>query len=109
MEEEKPNVIFTIMYDTNEATKAVKWIADQYHIPVVMFITDDYCHDPEESGNIMRKWYYNTRQKLNRQLETVCNSVIECSQKAENHFAETLRILRGALPPYFERLVKLWS
>lgn len=97
MEKEKPNVIFSIMHDTNGAAKAVKWIADQYHIPVVMFITDDYYHDSEGSGNILRKCYYNARQKVNRQLGKVCKSVTGCSQKAQDYFAETLHISRGGV------------
>lgn len=97
MEEEKPNVIFTIMHDINGVTKAVKWLAEHYNIPVVLFITDDYYHDPEGGVNTMRKWYYNTRQKLNRQLGTVCKSIVGCSQKAQDYFAKTLNILQGGV------------
>lgn len=43
-----PDVIFTIMHDTNAAAKLVNWIAKRYNCPVVLFITDDYYNDQKE-------------------------------------------------------------
>ena len=97
VEREKPNVIFAIMHDTNGATDAVRWIASRYHIPVVLFITDDYYHDPEDSRNVMRRIYYNTRKKANRKLGTVCKSLVGCSGKAQDYFTRELKIEAGGI------------
>ena len=95
IEREKPNVIFTIMHDTNAGARATTWLAKRYHIPVVLFITDDYYHDQENSKNIFRKLYYAARQRANRQLGSVCKMVTACSQEGRDYFVETLKIAGG--------------
>ncbi len=63
MEENKPEIIFSIMQDTNGATKAVRWLAEKYHIPVVMFVTDDYYNDAEAGKGMLRKNTIKTEKK----------------------------------------------
>lgn len=92
LEEEKPSVIFSIMHDVNSITETVIWIAKKYNIPVVLFVTDDYYNDGEQSNNLIRKLYYKKRQSLNRELAKYCTTVIGCSEKAANYFSNELNI-----------------
>lgn len=94
LEKEKPNVIFSIMQDVNGATEAVIWIAKKYNIPVVLFVTDDYYNDGEQSNNLIRKLYYKKRQNLNRELAKYCTAIIGCSEKAANYFSTVLNIAK---------------
>lgn len=94
IEKERPNVIFSIMQDVNGITKSVIWIAKKYNIPVVLFVTDDYYNDAEQSGNPIRKLYYRKRQALNKELAKYCTMVVGCSQKAADYFSEELNIGR---------------
>lgn len=88
----KPNVIFMTMQDVNAATKSIIWIAKNYNLPVVLFITDDFYNDHKRSKNILRKLYYKERQLLNRELAKYCTTVIGCSEKAANYFSNELNI-----------------
>lgn len=95
LENEKPDVIFSIMQDTNGATKAVKWIAEKYHIPVIMFVTDDYYNDAKEEKSMLRKLYYRNRKKVNKELASYCNMLVGCSEQAKEFFLESLKISKG--------------
>lgn len=94
LEEEKPSVIFSIMHDVNSITETVIWIAKKYNIPVVLFVTDDYYNDGEQSNNLIRKLYYKKRQSLNRELARYCTAIIGCSEKATNYFSNVLNIAK---------------
>lgn len=97
LENEKPDVIFSIMQDTNGATKAVKWIAEKYHIPVIMFVTDDYYNDAKEEKSMLRKLYYRNRKKVNKELASYCNMLVGCSEQAKEFFLESLKISKGGV------------
>lgn len=90
----RPDVIFSIMQDTNAATKAVTWAARYTGCPVVLFVTDDYYHDQMTGWNPARKVYYGKRQKLNLQLSNYVKSLVGCSEKATAFFGKTLNIRR---------------
>lgn len=96
----KPNVIFTIMQDTNAATKIVIWAAELLHCPVVMFITDDYFNDHLASWNPLRRIYYVRRQKLNMKLSRHVKTLVGCSEKASFYFKDALNI-RGGVQTVF--------
>ena len=91
----KPDVIFTILHDTNSAAKAVKWISDFTGVPVVLFVTDDYYNDQEKSKNLLRKIYYRKRQRLNKKLAENVVSLVGCSEKATEYFMSELNIKSG--------------
>lgn len=92
LEQEKPDVIFSIMQDVNGITKLVTWIAKKYNIPVVLFITDDYYNDNEMNKNIIRKLYFKKRKDLNKELAKYCKIIVGCSEKATNYFSDELNI-----------------
>lgn len=85
-----PDVIFTIMHDTNAAAKLVNWIAKRYNCPVVLFITDDYYNDQKENRNILRKIYYKKRQKYIKEQMKSATTLIGCSEKITNYFVKEL-------------------
>ncbi|WP_288875357.1 glycosyltransferase [uncultured Fusobacterium sp.] len=92
LEQEQPDVIFSIMQDVNGITKLVTWIAKKYNIPVVLFITDDYYNDNEMNKNIIRKLYFKKRKDLNKELAKYCKIIVGCSEKAANYFSDELNI-----------------
>lgn len=96
----KPDVIFTIMQDTNAATKIVIWAAELLHCPVVMFITDDYFNDQIAGWHLLRKIYYGKRQKLNMKLSGYVKTLVGCSEKASSYFKDVLNI-RGGVQTVF--------
>lgn len=91
----KPDVIFTIMQDTNAATKIVIWAAELLHCPVVMFITDDYFNDHIAGWNPLRKMYYGRRKKLNMRLSKYVKTLVGCSEKASLYFKDALNTRVG--------------
>ena len=94
LEEEKPDVIFSILQDVNGITKLVTWIAKKYNIPVILFITDDYYNDGEQNNNLIKRLYYKKRQFLNKKLAKYCTTVVGCSKKAAEYFSIELNIYK---------------
>jgi hypothetical protein len=92
LKRENPDVIFAVMHNTNGATKAVNWVAKETGCKIVLFVTDDYYHDPENSTNILRKSYYKKRKRLNQEMSTNISTLIGCSGKITDYFANTLKI-----------------
>lgn len=89
---EKPEVIFAIMHNTNGVTRAVKWVAERTACPVVLFVTDDFYNDQENSNNILRKRYYKIRRNLYQKMSQHIKLLVGCSEKASEYFADVLGV-----------------
>lgn len=92
LDREKPDIIFSIMHDTNYAPKAVAWIAEKINVPVVLFVTDDYYNDSQEKKSLLRRLYYKQRKTANKKLAKYCSTIIGCSEKAAEYFSVELNI-----------------
>lgn len=92
LEEQKPDVIFAVMLDTNGATKAINWIAEETGCKIFLYITDDYYYDPESSKNIIRKTYFKKRQKLFKKMSDKIKMLIGCSERITEHFSNVLSV-----------------
>lgn len=83
-----PEVVFFILSDTQRNYKLLKYVLRQFHVPVVVFVTDDYYHNPNDRSNT----YISRRFKqLQREANSVKNNVsyvIGCSSLAAKEFGE---------------------
>lgn len=92
IDEEKPDVIFALMPDTNTSIKIINKISDRTGRPIVLFVTDDYYNDYEKSNNFIRKNYYKKRRELYAKLSADINTIIGCSSKATEYFSKEFNI-----------------
>lgn len=91
LQQEKPDVIFAIMQDTNGAIKALRSIAKATNCKIILYITDDYYNDPENSRNFLRKLYYKQRKNLYADIKKSLCAVIGCSEKITAYFKAQLQ------------------
>ncbi len=90
--DEKPNVIFALMHDTNISIKIINKISDKTGCPVVLFITDDYYNDCEKSKSLIRKSYYSKRRKLFKKLSANISTLVGCSSNATEYFSKEFNV-----------------
>ncbi len=90
--DEKPDVIFAVMLDTNISAKIIRKMSDKTGCPVVLFVTDDYYNDCEKSNSFIRKSYYKKRRKLYSKLSANINTLVGCSSKATEYFSKEFNI-----------------
>lgn len=90
--EEKPDVIFAFIQDTNISIKIINKISDKINCPIVLFITDDYYNDYEKSNNFIRKSYYRKRRKLYAKLSANISTLVGCSSKATEYFSKEFNV-----------------
>lgn len=92
LEEENPDVIFAVMQDTNASVRTFNWLAKQTKCSIILYVTDDYYYDPENSHNLFRRLYYKKRQKLYKKLSGTIVKIIGCSEKITSAFTGVMGI-----------------
>ena len=89
----QPEHIFAILSDSGERADTVRWLANRYHCPVTLFVTDDYYHDETNSSVWLRKAFFRDKQKrIERMATQCCDRVIGCSEVAAQEFGELFHV-----------------
>ena len=87
-----PSCIFTILSDKPQTAKTACWLAKRYHCPIIIFVTDDYYHDPFNSNDPLRKLYFFMRQHAIAKMFRSASHMIGCSEAASAYFEKKFEI-----------------
>lgn len=81
------SVLFCTLPDTLNGCRIIMSLAKDYHLPVVIYVTDDYYAPIDESTYIAR-CYYHHRQKLMKELRAYVKFVIGISDIAATEYGD---------------------
>lgn len=84
----QPDVIFATLPGSVKSCKIIKYIACHFDCPIVLFVTDDYYHDPKLKSGFLRKWYFRWIQRSIDDMAKRVKYVVGCSDLAAKEFGK---------------------
>lgn len=90
--DQNPDVLFVTLPNSVKSCIIVKFIAEFFACPVVLFVTDDYYNDPEEKPSMLRRWYYRWMQRSIDKMGSHVRFVVGCSELAAEEFGRKYNV-----------------
>lgn len=94
LDEQKFDLVFFVLQDTNASLKLLDWILCRYEKKAVIYVTDDYLND-YSGGGLIRKHYFKMRKALLISLSAKVEMVVGVSDIATDWVVNMLKPVGG--------------
>lgn len=94
LDEQKFDLVFFVLQDTNASLKLLDWILCRYEKKAFIYVTDDYLND-YSGGGLIRKHYFKKRKALLICLSAKVKMVVGVSDIATDWVVNLLKPVGG--------------